>query len=143
MDCQRSMFCALTCCIPSSCCHPKCDAESVVVDDSNTCLTDCHRYSIKVTVSEAERSKCIQDKTALLHVSSKAMNARPKVTTSTEEDQDGGLPQEDEIEVGEPLEKVVLLFAAEREGKRWMDLLSGVSASLLCPARTVLMCARL
>lgn len=94
------------------------------------------RYAIKVTISEAERSRCIQDKAALLHVSSKAMNARPKGTTCTEEDQDGEGLLVDEIEVGEPLEKVVLLFAAEREGKRWMDLLSGMTPSL-CPTRTV------
>ncbi len=129
MDCQRSVFCALTSYFSCSCTHPKGDAKSIVLDDFNTCLIDCGRYSIKVTISEAERSKCIQDKTALLHVSSKAMNSRPKGTL-TEEDQDGEVPQEDEIEVGEPLEKVVLLFAAEREGKRWMDLLSGVAAFL-------------
>ena len=86
-----------------------------------------------MSISEADRSKCIQDEKALLQVSSKAMNARPK-STATEEDQDAEGPQEDKIEVGEPLEKIVMLFAAEREGKRWMDLLSGVMP-LSCLAR--------
>lgn len=64
-----------------------------------------------------------------------SLNARPKGTRTVpaEEDStdlDGG--QQDEIEVGEPVDKIVMLFAAEREGKRWMDLLSGAQ-TLLCP----------
>jgi hypothetical protein len=35
------------------------------------------------------------------------------------------------VQVGEPLEKIVMLFAVEREGKRWMDILSGPGGAKL------------
>ncbi|MDA8539144.1 hypothetical protein N9K47_00200 [bacterium] len=86
------------------------------------------KVAIKLSLIEEERNHCIQDKESLMQVSSKSTNARPKSTTTTEEDaavdkqvQDS----QDEFEIGQTLDKIVMLFAVEREGKRWIDMLSG------------------
>jgi hypothetical protein len=108
-----------------------------------------------VTLTDTQQTACIQTEDELRKRSSseslgKLLNSRvrpkSKISAAESAPEDQQTPQEvheatqHEIEVGPALIEILMLFSTEREGKQWMELMSG-AAFIMSNAHDICVCS--